>query len=219
MFTYNPYERAPRNYSAAAKEFWANVYQTSMANYTAIDEYYEEDARLTATVATLTAFRGGRHPTPCRGLRALPRHGDVAQLGIFLGVDYADRKGEVWAEKFHKRDGVPLMWSQSLRALIAVPRMKRSNCDLPPQPRESRVLRRWTKGRKSGICSERVDLGRPSLSQCSPGIAVWYWSDKFGEPSVYVHHFDSPGVKVYRGAEAFMIQGGRLRIEEHGVAG
>jgi hypothetical protein len=216
----HPIDKAPASWSHHDKVFWAQTYVDALTYTRRVPEYYEEDAKLTADVVARTRRQG------CSPLRALPYPGDMTELGIFQGVDYVDRDGHIWTEQYTFTDRKILMWSRSLRALIVVPGMKVSSCDQPPVPEDSRVLRTWTGGRRGGRCSMRPHIRPTPLPRCFPGVAVSYWSDKFnkqGEMVNYIHHFDSVGVKVWLGPgsppQAFFVQGGKLRIETHGISG
>lgn len=221
----------PSNFSAEAKAYWKRVYDTSVERYASIrfsgPGYTLEDAALTARIATLTAFPGGRARAACRGLARVPETGQVDFLGDFLGVDVATSDGTVWEHTWAVPDAVKLWWSQALSALVAVPSAKIGACKLPPTENGDLLQRVWTKGGRGARCSRPISFNRVSLPYCYSGISVSYRSDKFdpgGKKTYYTHHFDSPGVKVWMGrttknGPAVFIRGGRLRIETHGISG
>lgn len=213
----------PKHLSRDAKIFWSNIYANSTP-YLSIPGYYYEDAELTANVTTQTALKR------CPPLPRLPAIGDLVELGQFDGVDYADKYGTIFVED-GRRNGQRykplLMWSERARACLVVPSFRPTQCDLPPVPQGSAVLRRWTQGRRGGRCSVSMPpLPTAPLRHCYPCIAISYTSDKFGAPGEYeeyIHHIDSPGVRVWMTSGSppalILIQGGRLRVEEHGISG
>lgn len=217
---------APRHLPQRWKLFWLQLYADAQA-YLPIDEFYTEDAELSATLATKTAMQG------CRSRPGLPPLGDLTDLtsptGTFLSIDYACPRGQVWREDGRASGNrkIPLIWSRSARALLVLPQLTVGECNLPPVQADSRVLERWTQGRRRGRCSSRLpSLPRVRLSHCYPAVAISYRSDKFnerGKMTEYIHHFDSQGVRLWMDRPSnptvMLIQGGRLRIETHGIAG
>lgn len=216
---------APSDYSPAARAFWDRIFETSMEQYTQIPQYYERDAALTARIATLTVFPGGRKRGRCAGLRRMPAPGPLDYLGTFQGVDGATPDGRIWSHTWAVSDRVELHWSQNLSALVAIPGARIGECRLPPTQNGDLLQRVWAKGRRAR-CSGPAKFDLPALPECNAGIAVAYRSDKFthGRTKDYIHHFDAPGVRVWLGragrkGPAVFIRGGRLRIETHGISG
>ena len=208
------------------RPFWLQVFADAQT-YLPIDEFYTEDVELTSTLATKTAMRG------CKSRGRLPALGPLVDLtspmGTFLSVDYVTERGEIWREDCRPPGGtkIPLIWSRKAKALVVLPRVRGGECNLPPVKEDSRVLSTWTQGRRSGRCSSQLPaLPSYSLRYCYPCVAVSYRSDKFagrGDMTEYIHHIDSPGVRVWMdrrdNPQVVLIQGGRLRITEHGIAG
>lgn len=214
--------RPPAHLGSKQKEWWQRVYDTSMDTWVGhLNGFYERDAKLTADLASRTQRQG------CRGFSKVPPPGDFAELGVVTSVDWVDKNGIIWAETWGKRDRNVLMWSRKQQALYIVPGLKPGVCHMPPLFEDHQVLLTWTQGRRGGRCSAALPpLPRVSLPHCSPCIAVSYTSDKFndrGKTADYIHHIDSPGVRVYmdriQNPRVIVIKGGKLRIEKHGIAG
>jgi len=218
----DPLQRAPSHLSKNDKLWWARVYETSMDTWVGpLRGFHERDAKLTADLASRT-FRQG-----CRGMSKFPNPGDLAELGVVTSVDWVDRDAVIWSETWGKTDRNVLMWSRLQKALYIVPGLKPGACHMPPVFEDHQVLLTWTQGRRGGRCSAALPpLPRVSLPHCAPCIAVSYTSDKFddrGKTTDYIHHIDSPGVRVYMdrtyNPRVLVIKGGKLRVEKHGIAG
>lgn len=221
----------------AAKRLWATVFNTSEDLWVPfLDDYYEDDARLTANVAVHGWYEKTWRRRPMRGIRRLPDVGNLFNCGCFTRLTAVRENGELVVDQFAASDKIPLWWSEDLKACIIMPFLEVSACIYTPTRREDRLSKVWAKGRPAR-CARLFDTIHPPLPEKLPGIAIDYVSDKFaaqkGKKTYYIHHFEmpkrrtNPGVYCYyarplpghKAPSAIMVRGGDLRLTEHGLAG
>jgi hypothetical protein len=209
---------------------WNRVYQTSIEQYTAIPQFGDYDARLTADIAADNWYEsnllgGSPKARSYNGLKKLPATGNLLRLGAALEVEWVTRDGTMKLAHFH--GSTDMLWSDRLQAVLVLPDVRKGPCTSPPTRREAQLLARWARGR-AARCSLPVTFNRPPMPYVFPCVQVSYRSDKFspGAPRNYIHHIDSRGVLAYfssdpmsRAPQAIMVRGGKLRLTSHGLAG
>lgn len=220
----------PMSMSPPVEALWRKVHKKSRAIWVGkLDEYYDEDAQLTANAAVVGwwsqhrgVWRRRRHPA----IGAMPEPGRLFELGDFWGVDTVNALGDIDTHMINPGSGEKrpkLLWSHDLQACFVFPFMRQGACNLPVHPREARLIKMWNKGR-AAKCASPAEYPRARLGAPQPGISISYKSDKFthGEMKDYIHHFEGDVMVSFSNEgtpRAIMVRGGKLRVTEHGLDG
>jgi hypothetical protein len=227
----------PIDMPVAARALWQRVYRQARAKWVGkLEEYYDEDAQLTANVAVVGWFsaRGGtwaRRHYSSPGMSPSP--GSTFVLGEFEGVECVDQAGSfiehVFVPDKAKGERRPLLvWNEDLRACFVFPKLELGPCNAPMQAREKRLVSMWNRGRKAKCAAPIRSSTRARLGTPMPAIDISYYSDKFPDRDGvrrwkhYIHHFEGD-VTATLSLEALpqvvMIRGGKLRVTPSGLEG
>lgn len=221
----------PMKMSPTVEALWRKVYAKSRQIWVdKLDEYYDEDAKLTANAAVVGFFSYSKGVWTRRHHEAvgrMPDPGRTFELGDFYSIDTVDPFGNIVTHSLSVERGEKrpkLLWSHDLQACFVFPFMRDGACSLEVPAREAKLIAMWNKGRPAR-CASSVDYPlRSMLGVPSPGISISYRSDKFshGKDMDYIHHFEGD-VMVSQSSgsvpHAIMVRGGKLRVTEHGLDG
>lgn len=223
----------PMSMSGPVESLWRKVYAKSRQLWVdKLDEYYDEDAKLTANVAVVgwwSHANGNWSRRRHHAIGPMPDPGATFVCGDFYSLDTVDVFGNIVTHALSPEPGEKrpkLLWSQDLKACFVFPHMRQEACSLPVPPREQRLVRMWNKGR-SATCASPADYPSVKMGIPMPGISISYRSDKFshGTPKDYIHHFEGDVMVSFSEASvagvprAIMVRGGKLRVTEHGIDG
>lgn len=163
---------------------------------------------------------------PCLALanpgRRFPDPGPTVHLGRMLALHVA-LDGAI--RNYRLSPGATLVWSPTLRALIAKPGLR-----LPPPRPEApgigqalRSYRAWAGRHAEG--SSEVVWPDATLRKTGKAVAIVYRSDKWHawRTDDYIHHFGLDVMAAIAGSKTrpslFFVQGGRLRVTADGIEG
>lgn len=213
-----------------ADNLWRRIHAFAQREWVGrLEQYYDEDAKLTANAAVVGWYRksGGEWYPRSYGTQSVPKTGPLTYLGELTSFGTVSRTGEYLEHKFSL--GPPaLLWSQDLRAALSFPLLPVGACKLLPGPRERNLVETWNAGRTARCASPISPPVGISLGIGSPALVIEYRSDKFPDSDgvrrmkTYIHHFEGDvlaNVSPGRLPRAIMFRGGRLRLTKDGLEG